>query len=138
MKNALIAIAAAAVVLTGCGGADDGASNELPTASEDTDAAAGGTTMRVYTVDEALDEDVTNPIHVSGLLINDGSGWQLCAAVAESYPPQCGGATIAIEELDESEFTFEEADGVRWAEGATVVGDLDGETLVVTGSAASS
>jgi hypothetical protein len=29
------------------------------------------------------------------LLINDGSA-QLCGIVLESYPPQCGGATIAV------------------------------------------
>lgn len=141
MKRTMIALTAVAVLAVGCGGQQDdvgGRDTTPPTTQDDGGSAAGGTTMRVYTVDEALAGDVTNPIHVSGLLVNGGDGWQLCSAVLESYPPQCGGESITVEGVDESEFNFEEASGVQWAEGATVVGDLEGNTLTVTGSAASS
>ncbi|MDX1622072.1 MAG: hypothetical protein R3320_13830 [Nitriliruptorales bacterium] len=144
MRKTLLIVAATAVLVVGCGGDDTvdvaGPADGSPPVTDDSAAggAAGGTTMRVYTVDEVLAEDVTGPVHVSGLLINDGSGWKLCAAALESYPPQCGGESLSVENVEAGEFTFEEANDVQWVDGATVVGDLDGDMLTVTGSAASS
>ena len=138
----LLILVVASLALAACGGSSDTGAGDRPTdavtSSADDAAAAGGTSMRVLTVDEVVEGDVQNPVHVSGLLIDDGSGWRLCATVLESYPVQCGDPTLEVEGVDESEFTFEEAQGVRWMQGATLVGDVENGTLTVTGSAASS
>lgn len=141
---------ALALVLTGCG-TDSGDSSSpdtdgaaSPTGDQAGDPigdggdAAGGTTMRVYSVTEAKSVEVEGSIHVTGLLIEDDSGWRLCASVLESHPPQCGGETLSVEGIDPSDLPLEEAGGVRWQTEATVVGEIDGDTLRVTGSPASS
>lgn len=149
------AAAVVAVLLTACGADDAGGTSisspsDAPPASSSTGAtppapsadagqdAAGGTTMRVYSVPEALAADVEGPVHVSGLLIDDGSGWRLCAGILESMPPQCGGEALVVEALDEAGRTLEETGGVRWQDQATVVGEVADGTITETGSPASS
>jgi len=111
---------------------------EDPLPSDDDSGAAGGTTTTVHSVPEARAAATEGSLHVAGLLIDDGSGWRLCEQVLESYPPQCGGDTLSVQNLDPSLFPLEEEGGVRWQDGATLVGELEGDTLTVTGSAASS
>lgn len=89
-------------------------------------------------VAEAKTSETGERLHVVGLLIDDGSGWRLCEHVLESHPPQCGGETLVVDGLDPAEVPLEESDGVRWQTEATLVGDVDGDTLTVTGSPASS
>lgn len=54
---------------------------------------------------------------------------ELCGAVAESYPPQCGGLPVAGWDWDSVE--HEEAQGVRWGL-YLVTGTFDGDSLVLT------
>lgn len=126
----------------GCGGDQPPTTpDEDPPVTDDGgggDGAAGGSTMRVHTVGEARSADADGSLHVVGLLIDDGSGWQLCEEVLESYPPQCGGQTLTVEGLDPEQVPLEESGGVRWQTEATVVGEVDGDTLTVTGSPAAS
>jgi len=56
-------------------------------------------------------------------------GPQLCNAVAESYPPQCGGPDIAG--WDWSLVEHEEASETRWG-GFVLVGTFDGKTFTLT------
>ncbi len=128
----LAAALTAAVLVAGCAISEP---DPLPDAEP---GAAGGTTMHVLTVPEAKTSDDEGALFVVGLLIDDGSGWRLCEMVLESYPPQCGGAYLTVEGLDDSALPLEEASGVRWQVDATVVGLVDGDVLTVTGSAASS
>ncbi len=44
------------------------------------------------TVAEALETDATGVIAVQGFVVRDSSGIRLCDLLAESLPPQCGGA----------------------------------------------
>jgi len=136
----LAALAAAlALFVAGCGAADDGPAAGPP--AEDPlppDGDASDSTMTVYSVSEALAVAEDGSLHVVGLLIDDGSGWRLCDLVLESYPPQCGGDWLVVEGLDASSLLLEEASGVRWQTQATLVGEVDGDTLTVTGSAAAS
>jgi hypothetical protein len=92
---ALLAALLAAVALAGCGGDDD-------------DDAAGGDTSPAPTapvgpgisIEEALESDSTEPLLVEGnLLVLDGQA-RLCSALAESFPPQCGGASLLVTGLD--------------------------------------
>jgi hypothetical protein len=138
----LVAVAAMlALLVAGCGDASDGPSAEPPVEDplpDDDGGAAGGTTMAVHSVSEARAMDEDGSLHVVGLLIDDGSGWRLCDLVLESYPPQCGGDSLAVEGLDPSLFPLEEEGDVRWQTDATLVGEVEGDTLSITGSAAAS
>lgn len=133
-----------ALSVAGCGADDEPAAGPAEAPAEDPlppaedGGASGGTTMKVHSVSEARAADEQGSLHVAGLLIDDGSGWRLCGAVLESYPPQCGGDSLVVEGLDPSSLPVEEASGVRWQTEATLVGEVDGDILTVTGSAASS
>lgn len=130
-----------ALLVAGCGTEADEPTVEPPVEDplpDDDGDAAGGTTMTVYGVGEARATDEEGSLHVTGLLIDDGSGWRLCESVLESYPPQCGGDSLTVEGVDPALFPLEEEGEVRWQTDATVVGEIAGDTLTVTGSAASS
>jgi hypothetical protein len=71
-------------------------------------------------------------VRTSGLVmvIDDGDGPELClGAVAESYPPQCGGPALA--DFDWGDVGSEEASGVRWGSYA-LTGTFDGSAFTVT------
>lgn len=63
------------------------------------------------------------------VLQNEDHGPQLCASVAESYPPQCGGADIVG--WDWTAVSAESSGGVTWGE-YRVVGTWDGSRLTLT------
>ncbi|MBC2931449.1 hypothetical protein [Nocardioides sp. zg-1228] len=63
-------------------------------------------------------------------VLDSGGGPELClGAVAESYPPQCGGPTL--EGFEWGDVGAEEAGGVTWGQYA-VTGTFDGTTFTVT------
>ncbi len=71
-------------------------------------------------------------VRTSGLVtvLDSGEGPELClGAVAESYPPQCGGPRL--EGFDFGDVGAEEASGVTWGQYA-VTGTYDGTTFTVT------
>jgi hypothetical protein len=91
----LLAALLAAVALAACGGGDD-------------DTAAGGDTSTALTVpvgpgisiEEALEADSDEPLLVNGNLLVVNGEPKLCSALAESFPPQCGGASLLITNID--------------------------------------
>jgi hypothetical protein len=117
------ALSAALLSLTACGsdGADDvatdpgGSGPEAPTAVP---AAAGDVRSRnlVTVMDEDSGDDLV----------------ELClGAVAESYPPQCGGPAITNWDWDSVDGMFEQQGDVRWGTFA-VTGTWDGESFTVS------
>jgi hypothetical protein len=64
---------------------------------------------------------------VNGNLFVDPDGTVLlCDAIAESFPPQCGGARLDVRGLDlEAVAQLQEANGVRWAEGIQLFGRVE-------------
>ena len=79
-------------------------------------------------VADALTHGPTDDIvTVSGALFVDADGTVLlCDAIAESFPPQCGGDRIEVTGLDLSTVAdLQEANGVRWAEGVTLLGSVE-------------
>lgn len=71
-------------------------------------------------------------VRTSGLVtvLDPGDGPQLClGAVAESYPPQCGGPAVA--DFEWGDVGAEEAGGVTWGQYA-LTGTFDGSTFTVT------
>jgi len=64
---------------------------------------------------------------VSGALFvdPDGTAW-LCDAIAESFPPQCGGDRIEVGGLDLADVpNLQEESDVRWSESVTLVGSVE-------------
>lgn len=88
------------------------------------DADPGGPAI---TVEEALGHAPTDDVVVvSGALFVERDGRvRLCDAIAESFPPQCGGASIAVEGIDLGTVELQSANGVRWAESVTLLGSVE-------------
>ena len=86
------------------------------------------------TIPEALATDATGIIAVKGFLIDDGQEARLCELLAESLPPQCGGASVVIDSLDQIDPDEITSDGnVTWTDQlVTVLGELVDDTLVTT------
>ena len=91
---------------------------------------------QAVTVEEAL-ALAEGAVLVRGYVFEVGGVAEVCDAIAESFPPQCGGARLPVEGLDLASLgQVEEAQGVRWtAQPALVSGNLaNGVLQVPTGS----
>ena len=80
------------------------------------------------TVAEALTHQATDDlVAVAGALFIDADGTaRLCDAIAESFPPQCGGERITVQGLDlRTVPDLQTANGVRWAESMVVFGSVE-------------
>jgi len=127
------AVLAATIVLAACGGS---AADE-PTTS----VPPGGARANVgdpITVADALQADASALVLVEGYLfvLEDGTV-VLADAIAESYPPQPGGATIVVEGFSTEGMALEmapedsELATVRWtSEPYGVLGSVQGGVLV--------
>jgi hypothetical protein len=91
---------------------------------DDGDSDAAGSTIPSdlasgpgISVTEALASDLDSPLLVNGyLVVTDGQA-RLCEALAESFPPQCGGARLKIEGLDLASIDgLQEEGGVTWSD----------------------
>ena len=73
-------------------------------------------------------------IAVQGSLFDDGTGARLCEALAESYPPRCGGDSIPISGYEESiTVPLSAAQGVTWTDQlVSLLGEIIDGTLVVS------
>lgn len=119
----LIATLLAAAALAGCGGDDD--SN---------DASPGGTPTPAF-IDGVSDSD--EPQLVTGNLLVQGGEARLCSALAESFPPQCGGPSLLVDGLDLDTVADLTTEGdVSWSDRPIVLeGIVDGDTLTVSENA---
>lgn len=83
------------------------------------------------TVAQALESEV-GPIRVKGAVVARGDDIRLCDTLAESFPPQCGGANLRLVGFDVDMAEGVQQEGtVRWAENVSVVGTREGNTLTV-------
>ena len=79
-------------------------------------------------VAEAIGHQPTDDIvAVTGALFAGRDGTVLiCDAIAESFPPQCGGARMRVEGLDLASLPGLQTEGdVSWAEGVTLLGSVE-------------
>lgn len=85
-------------------------------------------------VDDAIDSASDGPVLVNGYLFVDADGVvTLASAIAESMPPQPGGARLTVEGLNPGEYEMSESQGIRWTDTQVqVLGTVEGETLVVS------
>lgn len=117
IRKAALLLAAAALTLTACA-----------TPRADAPAADPGPAARLGDVQPAPPE---GEVTAQGTVMDDDGAVELCmGAIAESYPPQCGG--IPLEGWD-----WDAVDGEETASGSTwgayaVTGTFDGETFTVT------
>jgi hypothetical protein len=113
----LIVLALAA--LAGCGSDESGPSG-APISSSPT----------ATTTPTARETDFT------GFLVQSRGEARICEALAESYPPQCGGRSYRLVGFDTSAVSgVEQANGVSWTQQQIAVRGVvsdDGETLVVS------
>ena len=106
----------------------------LPPPSDEGEVVTGGMVAGDgLSVPEALAGDTEGVIAVSGFLFDDGSGPVLCEALAESFPPQCGGASVPVENYEEAvEVPLVSEQGVTWTDQSLVLfGEIVDGTLVV-------
>jgi hypothetical protein len=125
MKTLALLCALVAVALAGCGGDE--------TSDED---AAGGAGSAI-SIDDALASGSDDELLVSGLLLAHGDDVRLCSALAESFPPQCGGASLAVVGLSLEEVAGLVTHGdVHWTDQPLELrGVVADETLTVRGNA---
>ena len=163
MKKMLILLAAFALVLAACGG-DDETTSELPiNDNPDAGGAAAGACLvgepdcndTPGGVPQDLPQDLEPPaadeqpivnltvaeaanasgqVVVNGFLVDVNGESRLCEVLAESFPPQCGGASItmtSLEQIDPDDLMTE--GDVTWTDfPVTVLGEMVDGTLVVT------
>ncbi|MEX2228695.1 MAG: hypothetical protein WEB13_03555 [Dehalococcoidia bacterium] len=133
------AMVVAMVLIAGCGDADEpavSATGTVPGGGAVT--PGGGAAMGPgLSIAEALTTTADGPLLVRGFLVARGNVVQLCEALAESHPPQCGGGSLTVEGLDiEQRDDLEEAEGTRWsAAEITLLGEMTAGTLTVDPSA---
>lgn len=88
---------------------------DLPPSSGD--VTTGAVVDGGLTVSEALTTDAIGILAVGGFLVDDGTTARLCEALAESFPPQCGGASIELASystIDPDSLKTEQ--GVTWTD----------------------
>lgn len=124
----LVAITVLSLVLAGCADAvgspasSVGAEPVLVIADGDPDVGSG------LSVEQALTHRATDDlVSVAGTLFVNADGTVLlCDAIAESFPPQCGGARIVVQGLDLDTIANLQTDGgLGWAEGVTLFGSVE-------------
>lgn len=79
-------------------------------------------------VAEAIGHQPTDDIvAVTGALFAAPDGTvMLCDAIAESFPPQCGGERMRVEGIDLASVPGLQTEGdVSWAEGVTLLGSVE-------------
>ncbi|MCZ7534246.1 MAG: hypothetical protein M5U23_12745 [Acidimicrobiia bacterium] len=82
---------------------------------------------------QAITEGGAGPIAVTGFFISDGSGSWFCEALAESYPPQCGGERLSVTNPDAmGPLALIEEGDTQWYDGAlTLMGTVSNGTFTI-------
>lgn len=128
----------AALALIACGDDDDAGATATPTIAP----AAGvtGATLGIgpgLSVAEALSSTLDGPLLVNGFLVAVGDAVRLCELLAESFPPQCGGASLVVEGLDLGSMEgLTTNQDVTWSDQTLqILGSVEGDVLTVAATA---
>lgn len=133
MRSTSVAVLLTVFAITGCGdgarapatpgastgGAWSGASSASATPAASTGGATSGGSSAMgpgISVPEALARSAQGPVLVRGYVLAHGDNVRLCEALAESFPPQCGGSSLTLIGLDLSARDDLEREGdVQWS-----------------------
>ncbi len=87
-------------------------------------------------IDEVFITDLKGPLLINGLLHIENGQVRLCEALAESFPPQCGGRFLVVKGLDLLKMDGLTREGsVTWSEQSVqILGTVEGEQLTVAGT----
>ncbi len=123
----------------GGSGSDDGGGGAATDGSGG-DGSGTGTGMGPgLTIDEAIRSTAGGPLLVNGyLVINNLGEMRLCSALAESYPPQCGGESLRVRglELATLDADMQSAERTTWSEDQIqVLGTVEDGTITVESNA---
>ena len=118
------------VTLAGCGEAASQDSTK-PAGNGGSSAMAAGPGL---SIDQAISSTDKGPLLVTGSVLADARGVRFCSALAEAYPPQCGGTSLRIEGLKLAEVDgLETAGGVSWSNGPVkLLGTVENGVLSVS------
>ena len=132
----LLPVVVLALVATACGGGDESpaAGAEPPAATSATPSSGAAVPGGGLSVDEALASTLEGPLMVAGHLVASADEVRLCSALAESYPPQCGGSSLLVRGLDLATVEGLQTEGVTsWTdERFSVLGEVEHGVLTVS------
>lgn len=123
----------AALLLAGCGGNDDASDDSAGGTPQASGIAAGPG----ISIEEALASTSDEQLLVNGNLLAQGGEVRFCSALAESFPPQCGVASLLVEglKLEEVDGLVTEGD-VSWTDRPTqLLGVVEDGVLTVSQNA---
>ena len=98
------------------------------------DVTRSGEGVDHVTFEEALTYSSDTPVTVSGYFFKEGDRARLCAALAESHPPQCGGAELEVVSLPAEVPEMNEAQNgrIKWLDKqVTVRGVISGGEIAI-------
>jgi len=125
---AIVAVlAAAALLVSGCGSSSNDGEGAATTTTTDS-----GSSGEIMNVEEASAQGDGTGVTVKGFLIEDSGTLRISDLIAESFPPQSGGATMEVEGLVIEVFDgISEEGSVRWRdEPATITATVEQGKLV--------
>ncbi len=157
MKKLLLLTAALALMATSCGGGEDDSAtlpvndgadspaidttcladepecDDTPTGEPQDLPPPGDTDLQPVVALSVPDATAASGrVAVNGFLVVGFGDARLCEALAESFPPQCGGASVAVTSVDQIDPADLQSDGsVAWTDFAvTIVGEMATGTLI--------
>jgi len=133
-RSAIVALALlAAGALAGCG--SDGGSTAAgggDAAVSDSDAPKNNSATPAPT-GKALAPDSAKPVTVTGYLVAKGDDVRLCASLAESMPPGCGGASLQVNGADLTRLELQRSGTAAWSTATlSMTGTIAGGVLTPT------
>ncbi len=115
-----------------CDDTPAGEPQDLPPPGDNPATSDGFVVDGGLTVTAALQTDAIGIVAVQGFVVATAEDVRLCEALAESFPPQCGGASIVLEGLEQIDPEELSTEGdVSWTNlTVTILGELIDGTLV--------
>ena len=94
---------------------------------------SGGMIVDPLSVAEALAYEGSEIVAVEGFVVRVGDETRLCDALAESFPPQCGGDSVTITNPDAiNGLVLEEEGSTQWSPDlVTVLGEMTASGLTI-------